>query len=345
MKDIAAKAGCSVMTVSLALRDNPRISLETRERIRALATSMGYRPNPMVATLMAHISSGRSIQYQANLAFLVSKKVWMHPWIKSRVFEGIRQRAEALGFLIDIFWTEDYAGHPGRIEKILRSRNIQGVIVAPLPESGNLDNFEWSEWSAASIGNSLLVPRLHRITHHQFHGMALIHEILRKKGYSRIGLAVDKLTDDKVDHNWSSCAAGIQLRLPSRECVPVFLGELNPEPLSHWLKKYRPDAVIGHDGLLENLLDVGVCIPTELAFAHVSLPSTFSSRKLSGLDQNWPVVGAAAVDTVVAQIHRNERGIPSHPKTVMIEGRWIEGETVPGVTVDLPRSTKARQRR
>ena len=319
------------MTVSLALRDNPRISLKTRERIRALATSMGYRPNPMVATLMAHISSGRSIQYQANLAFLVSKEVWLHPWIKARVFEGIRERAEALGFLIDVFFTEEFIDRPGGIEKVLRSRNIQGVIVAPLPESGNLTEFEWSEWSAASIGNSLLEPRLHRITHHQFHGMALIHEMLREKGYSRIGLCMNKLVDDKVDHNWSSCAAGIHLRLPPKERVPVFLGEVDPEPISRWLKKYRPDAVIGHDGLLDSVQKLGVEIPSDLAFAHVSLPSAFSKRKLSGLNQNWPIVGAAAVDTVVAQIHRNERGIPSHPKTVMIEGCWIDGETAPDV--------------
>ena len=329
MKEIAAEAGCSVMTVSLALRDNPRISLQTRERIRELATSMGYRPNPMVATLMAHISSGRSIQYQANLAFLVSRDIWQQRWIKSDVFEGIQQRAEALGFLIDILWTEDFIEHPGRIEKVLRSRNIQGVIVAPLAESGSLDKFEWSEWSAAAIGNSLIFPHLHRVTHHQFHGMALIHETLRKKGYVRIGLAMNRLVDDKVDHNWSSCAAGVHLRLPSKERVPIFLDELEPEAISRWLKKCRPDVVIGHDGLLESVQKLGLLIPQDLAFALVSVPSTFSHRKFSGLNQNWRVVGAAAVDTVVAQIHRNERGIPLHPKTVMIEGSWIEGETVP----------------
>lgn len=331
MKEIASEAGCSVMTVSLALRDNPRISAKTRERIHKLAQSMGYRPNPMVATLMARISSGRSIQYQANLAFLTSREVWNQRWISTGVFEGLRQRAGSLGFLVDTFWTEDFIGHPGRIEKVLRSRNIQGVIVAPLPESGNLDQFEWSEWSASSIGNSLLHPRLHRISHHQFHGMALIHEKLREKGYARIGLAMDRLVDDKVDHNWSSCAAGIHLRLSPKQRVPVFLNPLEPDALARWLKKYQPDAVIGHDGLLENIQKLGIRIPEDLAFAHVSMPSAFSRLKLSGLNQNWKVVGAAAADTVVAQIHRNERGVPSHPKTVMIEGSWIEGETAPGI--------------
>jgi hypothetical protein len=32
----------------------------------------------------------------------------------------------------------------------------------------------------------------------------------------------------------------------------------------------------------------------------------------------------------VAQIYRNERGIPESPKTIMLEGFWVEGTTAPG---------------
>jgi len=84
-------------------------------------------------------------------------------------------------------------------------------------------------------------------------------------------------------------------------------------------------------------------IPQDIAFAHLSLPSIFSNRKLSGLDQNWGLAGAAAVDSVVAQIHRNERGIPDIPKTLMVEGRWIEGETAPGM-LKTPVSCFTRKR-
>src|SRR5439155_11172163 len=95
--------------------------------------------------------------------------------------------------------------------------------------------------------------------------------------------------------------------------------------------KHSPDVVIGHDGLLDCIQKLGIRIPADLAFAHTSLPSELSRLNLSGLNQNWKIVGEAAVDNVVAQIHRNERGIPSHPKTVMMEGSWVEGETTPNV--------------
>jgi hypothetical protein len=35
-----------------------------------------------------------------------------------------------------------------------------------------------------------------------------------------------------------------------------------------------------------------------------------------------------AVETLAAQIHRNERGLPADPRTVMISGRWIDGSTL-----------------
>jgi hypothetical protein len=30
------------------------------------------------------------------------------------------------------------------------------------------------------------------------------------------------------------------------------------------------------------------------------------------------------VDLMVAQLHRNERGVPAHPPTLLLEGEWRE---------------------
>jgi LacI family transcriptional regulator len=46
------------------------------------------------------------------------------------------------------------------------------------------------------------------------------------------------------------------------------------------------------------------------------------------MNQNNDLVGAAAVDLVVGELHRNEAGIPTYPKCVMIESQWIEGTTL-----------------
>ncbi|WP_295731281.1 LacI family DNA-binding transcriptional regulator [uncultured Limosilactobacillus sp.] len=45
IRTIAAKAGVSTSTASRALNDNPRISLQTRQRVKQIARELGYRPN------------------------------------------------------------------------------------------------------------------------------------------------------------------------------------------------------------------------------------------------------------------------------------------------------------
>ena len=56
IREIAEKAGVSVATVSLALRDKGRMSDETRVRIKSLARESGYVPNAAARSL----TSGRS---------------------------------------------------------------------------------------------------------------------------------------------------------------------------------------------------------------------------------------------------------------------------------------------
>ncbi|HEX2950121.1 MAG TPA: LacI family DNA-binding transcriptional regulator, partial [Armatimonadota bacterium] len=49
MKDIAERCGVTHVTVSLALRDNPRISKATAKKIHAVAKEMGYDPSFQVS--------------------------------------------------------------------------------------------------------------------------------------------------------------------------------------------------------------------------------------------------------------------------------------------------------
>jgi len=45
---------------------------------------------------------------------------------------------------------------------------------------------------------------------------------------------------------------------------------------------------------------------------------------LAGVDQGYEVIAGHAVDLVVAQLQRNERGLPEAPRAVLFPGRWVE---------------------
>ena len=53
MQDIAKAAGVGKATVSLALRNDPRLRPQTCRRIQKIARQMGYRTNATIASLMA----------------------------------------------------------------------------------------------------------------------------------------------------------------------------------------------------------------------------------------------------------------------------------------------------
>jgi LacI family transcriptional regulator len=50
-------------------------------------------------------------------------------------------------------------------------------------------------------------------------------------------------------------------------------------------------------------------------------------RGVAGVANNPAAIAAAAVDMVVAQLHRNERGVPSEPQVLQISPHWECGDT------------------
>jgi hypothetical protein len=50
---------------------------------------------------------------------------------------------------------------------------------------------------------------------------------------------------------------------------------------------------------------------------------------VSGIDQLFEIIGSSAVDALVAQIHRNEKGLPENPTIAMVEGRWVDVSALP----------------
>lgn len=125
LKDIAARAGVSVMTVSKALRDEPDVAAKTRERLRALAASMGYVPNAMAQSLRT-----RSTRL---LGLVIPGTV--NP-IYARVLMAIEDRAAELGYDVLLAHSLD---KPEREEAHLRGflgRGAEGLLIVPVYRMG-----------------------------------------------------------------------------------------------------------------------------------------------------------------------------------------------------------------
>jgi len=132
LADIARKAGTAISTVSLALRNDPRVALPTRQHIQKIAVGMGYQANPLVARLMFELRKSRKQKYVATLAVINTSTIPLDTYNKisnmAAWHQGLQQRASQLGYRLDHFWLHDPGSQPRQLERILKARSILGVV-------------------------------------------------------------------------------------------------------------------------------------------------------------------------------------------------------------------------
>lgn len=345
MQMIADEAGVSRMAVSLALRNSPKISPATRERIRKIAERLGYRPNPLVSALMTQLRDIRRVPRPTTIAYVTAYPTpdgWRRPGGFVEFFEGAKARAEALGYTLEEWWAANPAMSHQRLCEILYNRNIHGVLVAPMPASGSTLGFDWPRFATATIAFSVAEAALHRASNDQYQSMLMALHELTKLGYRKIGMAITEEQDLRVQRKWSAGYLVYQQGIPEAQRVPPLLTDVSfPQLFTKWYEAHRPDAILSQEPrCIEYLGRLRLQVPRDVGFAHLSL--TDAEVGLAGINQNGRIVGASAIDLIDGQLRRNERGLSSTPKTVLIQGRWISGPTIRDVN---PKKKAGRSRK
>jgi LacI family transcriptional regulator len=67
-------------------------------------------------------------------------------------------------------------------------------------------------------------------------------------------------------------------------------------------------------------------VPEDVGFFRINV--TERSLPCAGVDLLPHRLGATAVETVVAMLHRREQGIPPFAQTISIDAEWAEGPTI-----------------
>ncbi len=121
LKDIAAQAGISIMTVSKAMGEATDVSPQTRARVRLLAQQMGYVPNSMAQGLRNR---------KTRLLGLVLSTV-ANP-IFARTISAIEQGAFEWGYELILTHTlNDLEREEACIRRLL-ARRVEGMFVFPI---------------------------------------------------------------------------------------------------------------------------------------------------------------------------------------------------------------------
>lgn len=331
LKDIARECGVSQMTVSRALRSDPKVSASLKKTIQQTAARLGYRPNPFVSALMSHRRAGKPLDYNLKLGFITNfptRNGWRKFRLYREFYEGAATGADRHGYGVEEFWLAEPGMTPERLKGILLARSIPGLIFAPLPVSEGRLELDCEHFAAVAIGFSLVHPTLHRVSNYQFRSMRLLLAQLSDLGYQRPGLALPKSLDDRVLHQWLG-AFLVDQPAARKTPLPLFVvpdEKWNNEGFDSWLQRSRADAVISQtDEVLGWLRASGHSVPHDIGFAHLDCPDL--EGPTSGICQNGHEIGVAAADMLIGVLQRNERGVPVLPRTMLIEGAWVEGAT------------------
>jgi len=149
LKDIAAHAGVSVMTVSKALRDEPDISEATKARIKELARASGYVPN----------NSARSLRTRKTHQFGLVISSLSNP-VYARTFMAIEEQAHEQGYEIILAQT---LNNPEREEMCIRrllARQVDGLFIRPVyrpdPTAAIYDELKQRQTPTVILGHRAL---------------------------------------------------------------------------------------------------------------------------------------------------------------------------------------------
>jgi LacI family transcriptional regulator len=294
MRDMVKHLGASHVTVSPSMHDDPRISPETRARVKQAAV-FDYRPDPMLHALG---------QYRLNKVRrpIRSCIAWINAWSpaeKLRGFsefdlywQGAHSAAGSLGYRLEEFRIGDDIT-PKRLNEILATRGVPGILLPPQFPQPDWGNFPWENYAVVRFGRSLSEPKCNIVTAAQVANAMLAFAKIRELGYRRTGF---------VTHDRNSCHGGhlleagflaAQSQVTASERVPLCFTndssvEASVRQIVEWADKFRVDAIFtDNTDLAEILNNAGIRVPEDIGLAVTTVfdgpacPASTNTRRKS----------------------------------------------------------------
>lgn len=347
MREIARKAGVSVSAVSLALRNQARVSEKERRRIQAIARRLGYKRDPEITRLMEHLRTTRAERRASVLAVIIPEldREGLSSYFPiTEMLKGIRVQAEEAGFGTELFFLTDPGMTPARLRSILVARSIKGVVIAPYASGVGTLDMDMTGFCAATAGYSIVRPLLHRACPNYLQMMDELIDHLQRLHFHRIGFIMTYHLGGIGHKLLTSSYLYYQSLLAATERIPILpLEQVNERDIATWLKRYRPEVVISSGRVFNLLQGMGLGIPGEIHFANLDLSEP--PRQAAGMDHRYQLVGSEAVNLVLTQFTLNLTGVPPTPKVVLVDSHRRDGFTLPTDPLDVEPTAPPREKR
>ncbi len=332
IRDVSAKSGLSISTVSKVFNNYGDISEETKIRVKTIAEQIGYYPNAIARTLKTN--------HSYNLGFLydeLASSGLTHPFF-AEVINAFKSEAETHGY--DITFINHHAGTSSMtFLEHCRYRNVDGVCLAGMDffseEVLELIN---SDLPCAVIDH--VFPSQISIVSENKQGLQQLVNYAVSRGHKKIAFIHGELnssvTKDRIQGYIETMTAH-NLEIPSdfiqesqyinpkkcREKCDLLLSL--PDP---------PTCIIVPDdysylGAIETAIDHHLTIGKDISFAGydgLRLTQMLKPR-LTTIRQNTKRMGREAADQIINRIE--------HPNSFQYAVTHVSGKLLEGNTVSL----------
>lgn len=326
MADIAARMNVSTVTVSKALSDQKGVSEEVREKIKQLATQMGYQ-KPSVHT------EERSTSF--NIGVIVpSGYITKYETFYWEMYQDINTSAAQNNsfVMLEILADEDEKGIVP--PKLLRENKIDGLIVLGGLRSNYLQMMR-EHYSTPTVYLDFYDSKINEdsIISNSFYGAYQITNYLFSKGHNKIGyvgtiLTTNSITDRYLGYAKSMIEHGETLKEEwrvddrdlDRRCYEVI-----PLP------KNMPTAFVCNcdmmaSKLIRTLQDEGYRVPEDISVVGFDdfLYPGLCDIPLTTYAVNMNKMAESAVKLLIKKMNGRETSFGMH----MVEGRFVERSSV-----------------
>jgi LacI family transcriptional regulator len=353
--EVARRAGVSRTTVSFVLNDvrDRGISEATRERVLAVAREVGYEPNAAARTL-----AGGGTR---TVALVVPQVAHLHvDAFLAQLVASVNAASHLHGLRLLIESTEGEGREPGGFLQLVRSRSIDGLIVANLrtaeiehlhrlrdsgiplvvfgcnlPASEGFSTMGDDTWRSAQLAVRHLLTLGHRRVGLVNYAPVAYHSAAQRERGWRQALKDQGVTADKrwIVHGNISAQSGYEAtrELLAREvgCTALFAGN---------------DTIAF--GALRALREAGLRVPQDMALVgYDDIPlAPFASPPLTSMRTDPVGHGRQAVQMLLAQLRPGDAPpvVAAEPPTLVLRESCGAG-SVTAARTSAPRRPKRAQ--
>jgi DNA-binding LacI/PurR family transcriptional regulator len=329
IKEISARCGLSVSTVSKALNDYADISAATKELVRRTAQEVSYHPNSQARALKTNRT------YNLGVLFADDNHSGLTHNYFSAVLESFKSEAERQGY--DITFINHNIGRTKMtyLEHCLY-RNVDGICLACV-------DFFATEIIELAASDLPLVTIDHVfsdracILSDNTNGVRDLVHYVYNKGHRRIAFAHgmrSAVTESRITGFYRTMR---ELNLPIPPEYMVECAYHNPPSASQAVAKIlrlpnRPTCILLSDdyaalGGIEAIRSAGLRIPEDISITgYDGIPlMQLTQPRLTTIQQD---VGSIGTQAAISLIERIEHPHTACLATVVVEGKLLPGETV-----------------